>query len=87
MSKHTPGPWSIADDGTIEANRAGLVGHLANASESDSRLIASAPDLLEGLQQVMGWIDSWSPDFTRDPEWPEYNHHIRAAIRKATGEQ
>lgn len=42
-------------------------------------------ELLEALKHVMGWIDSWSPSFTEDDEWPEYNDNIRAAIAKAEG--
>jgi len=53
---------------------------------ANARLIAAAPDMLEALKQVMGWIDGWSPTFTQDEEWPEAEHYIRAAISKAEGQ-
>jgi hypothetical protein len=35
----TPGPWTIADDGTIEARHRGLVGQLKYASPEDRAAI------------------------------------------------
>jgi hypothetical protein len=62
----------------------GNPGH-RGSDEADARLIAAAPDLLEALKQVLGWIDSWDPNFTQDEEWPETRHHVNAAIAKAEG--
>lgn len=45
----------------------------------------TAWDLLAALKHVMGWIDAWNPSFKQDPEWPEYEHHIRVSIAKAEG--
>lgn len=80
---HTAAPWVIADDGTIEARFAGLVGHVIHVSEANARLIAAAPDLLAALRVVEA---IWSHDQTAnlDPESPLAK--VRAAIKKATGE-
>lgn len=80
---HTAAPWIIADDGTIEARFAGLVGHLSHVSEANCRLISAAPEMLAALQMVAG---IWSHDQTAniDPESPLAK--VRAAIKKATGE-
>jgi hypothetical protein len=74
----TPGPWEAtlgasgmtaveADNGTIVASY---------VSEADARLIASAPDLLEALIEVVAIADRKTDAFDR----------ARAAIAKATGE-
>lgn len=55
-------------------------------SEANARLIAAAPDLLEALQEVMGWISNWNPNFEHDDEWPETRARVGAAIAKARGE-
>ena len=92
---HTPGPWHVCD-ADIAVNPFIVVDD-ANMSvadcacfstrrEANARLIAAAPDLLEALRQVMGWIDGWDPNFIHDADWPETAHHIRAAISRATGE-
>lgn len=83
MSKHTPGPWLLDGlkvrpavwDGVVIAEvRSGLW----EESEANARLIASAPMLLELLQDLA------------DPESGcRLNEHalknIRAALAKATG--
>lgn len=50
-----------------------------------NRACNSHDDLLEALKQVMDWIRSWDPNFTQDDDWPETEHHVRAAISKAEG--
>lgn len=90
---------SMDDDGAVSiigADLGGLVGAALpwpteidsqdfSRVEANARLIASAPDLLEALKQVMGWISSWDPNFTQDDDWPETEHHVRAALAKAEG--
>ena len=52
----TPGSWTIADDGTIEARHRGLVGQLKYASPEDRAVIQNAPRvraLLEDLLQAV----------------------------------
>jgi hypothetical protein len=88
---HTTAPWVIADDGTIEARFAGLVGHVANVSQANARLIAAAPDLLEALLDALPYVE----DVLDNPEQlacfkagtvQRHAKAIRAAIAKATGE-
>ena len=46
-------PWTIADDGTIEARHAGRIGALsADVSAEHRALIAAAPALLNALQRL-----------------------------------
>lgn len=46
-------PWTIADDGTIEARYAGRIGALsADVSAEHRALIAAAPALLNALQRL-----------------------------------
>jgi hypothetical protein len=85
--KHTPGPWSFYEskhDGCIEIFRDGneVEGSPTIGSAllpSDARLIASAPELLEALQQVLSASDDGGD--MNDIDW----RGIRAAIAKATG--
>ena len=99
MSGHTPGPWSISDDGDgwitvmaggpfgkIVANInpesfcAGVADLIEMPAKDNACLIASAPDLLEALQQIVATcrvrID--------DPRVVHFDA-ARAAIAKATG--
>jgi len=96
MSAHTPGPWAV--DGTLHSGDLDVIsaeGRITMIDDSratgwneptikaNARLIAAAPDLLAALQIVAG---IWSHDQTAniDPESPLAK--VRAAIKKATGE-
>lgn len=79
MSKHTPGPWIIADDGTIEAKHLGRVGFLTHAAPADAALIAAAPEMYEALKGILY-------EFPDDAEDPFIGlQSARAAIAKAEG--
>lgn len=58
MSKHTPGPWTVArntDDGLdiISSDEVTYVEVALDVrTEADARLIAAAPDLLKALKEV-----------------------------------
>ncbi len=45
--------WIVTDDGTIESNTRGLVGHLKNCEGMPRRLIAHSPQLHELLRQIV----------------------------------
>lgn len=99
MSKHTPGPWKVISDAAakqVEVFEIAEISHFrvipdrkdtwANTgdAESDARLIAASPELLEQLQK---FVDEYK-------QLPhslgyEYTHlpDAIAAIAKATGEQ
>lgn len=88
-TKHTPGPWTrgegdsqsvlseIGWECVAQAND-GLPNMDANA-----RLIASAPDLLEALKELVD-----ANDDAAHPQWKgsPVENMARAAIAKATGE-
>jgi len=96
ISNHTPGPWKLSVDGcNDENNRANVIeganGSLivyGNANDSDARLIAAAPELLEALKETLeegiGWYDECRGDGAEDLEWVI---RASAAIAKATGEK
>lgn len=82
----TPGPWpwEYTGDGKRIVIGAGLVegpgGYEVaevysddcprEIAEANASLIASAPDLLEALEEVRDWISNWFPNFVEDDEWP-----------------
>lgn len=81
---HTPGPWSWTnDDGRVRimarlAPSDGLA-VLTDADESNARLIAAAPDLLEALQDILDDLEAGVPVMDR--------FGARDAIAKATGQE
>lgn len=95
MSAHTPGPWRVEGRTVYGAKSGHIISHGTNAygdgpegyvcntsgtSEADARLIASAPDLLEALQNLLG--------FSSHPKSVEFEmakDDARAAIAKASG--
>jgi len=89
-SKHTPGPWSTAarkkggQKTVICADTGGrymyLVGEVSN--ETDARLIAAAPDMLEACRRALSYIER--DEAAHGREFGEGNI-IRAAIAKAEG--
>ena len=54
--------------------------------EANARLIAAAPDLLDAIEALLGWVKAWDCDFVMDDEWPADDEKIKAAIAKARGE-
>ena len=85
-TKHTPGPW-IYDkkDGSIGTQdgltvTAGSYGYDIACSDADGILMASAPELLEALQEITKWM------VVGELEGEMYQK-ARAVIAKATGEQ
>lgn len=82
MSKHTPGPWAVANvgwvaslatDQTICGMYAVKSGFDHTETDANARLIAAAPDLLEALKGV----------YHPQPS-PEAFAKALAAINKAT---
>jgi hypothetical protein len=87
---HTPGPWKVSRrfdvyqdtqtpgvGGTFIASTKGqwpLPESVNEVCEADAKLIASAPDLLKALQDILIFDSALSQE------------NARAAIRKATGE-
>jgi hypothetical protein len=78
---HTPGPWDITPFGNppfFDVNGEGDEDHVGVITrESDARLIAAAPDLLQSCKALLEWIETGratKPALT----------DARKAIRKAT---
>lgn len=98
MNKHTPGPWSIrpiggypiiqSETGTLVAktdcslNSGNFVAGI-DVSRANARLIASAPELLEALENIFPHA-AVRIQGTTDGE--PILEQARAAIRKARGE-
>ena len=93
VTKHTPGPWKPACGarGTTCRHPAilcdgGQVGNATRqgseaATDANARLIAAAPDLLEALQTIAGYLD----DTAACNSDKAMASTARAAIAKATG--
>ena len=99
MSKYVKGPWILDDgshddlvdaeyhfidagSGCIATDDPGF-GIAGCMSIHDARLMAAAPDLLEALQDLIGWVPSSSHWHTDAPM--KTLERARAAIAKATG--
>ena len=99
MSKYVKGPWILDDgahddlvdaeyhfidagSGCIATDEPGF-GIAGCMSIHDARLMAAAPDLLEALQDLIGWVPSSSHWHTDAPM--KTLERARAAIAKATG--
>lgn len=97
MSKHTPGPWWLDDDGFVASGSGDTYATVADPHcgdrdiderESNARLIAAAPELLAALQSVMTWwAESVPPNGADDDMPPQIFDAAHAALAKATGEQ
>ncbi len=90
MKTHTPGPWQVIDNRSMNGNywigtdawtshaevRMGC-GEAAELGDelANAKLIAAAPDLLAALQEI---VMKWG--FPNTSEW----HRARAVIAKAT---
>ena len=89
---HTPGPWHIADEGsqiviqTFSNHPTGTLARIYRTDElanSDARLIAAAPELLEVLEMLMFQEPNRHDDIcSYDRACWEYAH---IAIAKARG--
>lgn len=90
-SKHTPGPWVIGKNGTAVTTKHG--GYIATADtgtnveidESNARLIAAAPEMLEALKLVHSLHCGDIYDFKAPQTMHEIIERVVAAITKAIG--
>ena len=87
MSKHTPGPWSVAEtrhgyDTVIRGPKSEPIalaligGYSKKEGGANSLLVAAAPELLEALEDLVSEFGVCG-----------LTEKARAAISKATGEQ
>ena len=93
MSTHTPGPWyQCGDEVMIDmGDRSHLIATVADWSEdteSYTRLIAAAPDLLEELraveQHLHAYVEAIEYGGGSASKSSERLSYVRAAIAKAT---
>lgn len=85
---HTPGPWTVEQtaeyERTVQPNVCKVHGSdLGNFAESNARLIAAAPELLNALEEAWSALTDLNQPENDDGALFE---KIRAAIAKATGE-
>lgn len=95
MSTHTPGPWTVREwtchaKTTVTVPNASYVTGvqvIADCeSESDARLIAAAPDMLDALRACVGAIRAASLGDMAALDWlRQADAQARAAIDKAEG--
>ena len=87
MSKHTPGPWRVANGVQIRSQRdqiAKVWMMRDGEGKANAALIAAAPDLYKALVQVRDrFFAADQPERDRDLMWGSVN----AAIAKAEGQQ
>lgn len=86
-AKHTPGPWSLKSTQSYATEEYDTHLHPIGifipeqVSQADADLIATAPELLEALQNLRAQAVRYLPDYNEHPE-------IQAAdevVAKATG--
>jgi hypothetical protein len=82
--KHTPGPWLIADDGTIEARHTGLVGYIRGASDADTILVEAAPELLFALKNLLRTFAECNTPHDHD-QWVQFVHAAQDIVAKVEG--
>ena len=92
---HTPGPWELkyektgrTIDAVIKMGKAAIyftrgIGQTFEEQQANARLIASAPDLLSALEEM---ISVFQDHEQYDEESAEVILSARAALRKAKGE-
>jgi hypothetical protein len=84
MSGHTPGPWR-ADEKVVRGPGGIPIALLATVdAESNARLIAAAPDLLEILQALAPLIDSVD-QLLGSRAGTSLGEKVRSAIARAEG--
>lgn len=100
MNKHTPGPWELRGTRLVTDKHgvviAEKIGSNGGCSESNARLIASAPELLEALEACLPYAEEQYRESKKrvfDDDEQESANSLKllidkanAAIAKARGE-
>ena len=92
--KGTQGPWHVSDEGCVVIRDDEFFGHVASnigypSDEEDmanANLIASSPELLSGLQQLLEIYDDHSGKVWTTSSKRRALDNARAAVNKALGE-
>ncbi len=94
---HTPGPWKhvepyidpghgrniVQDNGDRQGLYLGSVDYYIPAGPANARLVASAPELLEAVKNLLCYVEADADD---EQERLDYKQ-AKAALDKATGGQ
>jgi hypothetical protein len=99
MSGHTPGPWKYDDWSEGINSKNGWVCHIPQDDcadykadgelEANARLITSAPEMLEVLEELVHqiWVYECVVDFDEDdPDFPEAVEKAKKLILRIRGE-
>ena len=87
MSKHTPGPWAPYDrvDGNVTV-LGGIGGDDLvlrteewSDNEADMYLIAAAPELLDGVKELVEWLEMEYPESLHQKHFGEWYKLIAKA--------
>lgn len=88
VMSHTPGPWrhepyeNVYQSAVIGGLHQIALVHYDDFEQSNARLIAAAPELLEALENFIETVEHVDPGVYRDSI-----EQAQAAIRKARGQQ
>lgn len=88
MKKYTPGRWELRGPRIVTDSNGVLIAKNISANypdtpESNARLIAAAPELLEALEYAVNWAEGYAD---ANGDTPAFLSDARAAIARATGE-
>jgi hypothetical protein len=83
MSKHTPGPWVIRRDSSIETKDGETVASFVDNTQYRN-LIAAAPELLAALKAASEWLNDMGCEH-EEPDLRCVVCLVNAAINKAEG--
>jgi hypothetical protein len=96
MSKFTPGPWHVTDNGeinsdgnrwkavaTVEANWLGAGEVTMAEADANGRLIATTPELLDELQYAFDNLHKWTG--STGPGCAEWCERVRSVLVRAKG--
>lgn len=92
--KGTPGPWHVSDEGCVVIRDDDFFSHVASnigypSDEEDmanANLIASSPELLSALQQLLEIYDDQSGKVWTTSSKRRALDNARAVVNKALGE-
>jgi hypothetical protein len=88
---HTPGPWVVRPDLSIETGQSGITIAGLVDMPADAHLIAAAPAMYEALQMVATTLYDMADSAGDVPEWNEsgelyeLSRTVRAALAQAEG--
>lgn len=99
-SKHTPGPWGFASDGSIRSNHTPTNNYQSeyicsllhyrddrqDEKVANGHVLVAAPDLLAALEEMLAEYEGYSDGWEDDSAAHAICASAKAAIAKAKGE-